>query len=221
MLAPRSYTPNPARPPATDPAAVARLTRTHSAPRSYYASSVATGGYHFFVQDDDSVQRQNAQVRRILDQTAQRRAADTGVGACLRWLPGSSEASDIKAHAEAGGGTKNFKLSKYEINGFEYASKTKATPPPEQNATPGHWVCEVNSVTGRFNPITGGAMNVWNESYREAEVRRYRSFAARDPMQAAGQVQPQVPITCHDIQGFVPVRKQEKMPNYAIIQRNL
>eukprot|EP00391_Amoebophrya_sp_Ameob2_P008871 CAMPEP_0178995774 /NCGR_PEP_ID=MMETSP0795-20121207/7996_1 /TAXON_ID=88552 /ORGANISM="Amoebophrya sp., Strain Ameob2" /LENGTH=308 /DNA_ID=CAMNT_0020688083 /DNA_START=190 /DNA_END=1112 /DNA_ORIENTATION=- len=69
---PRRIVPNPSNLPSAlvqPPKTYGRLTRTHSEPRSYHASAVGGGMYHFYVRSDDWIPRRNAQVARMETQT--------------------------------------------------------------------------------------------------------------------------------------------------------
>ncbi|CAD7940547.1 unnamed protein product [Amoebophrya sp. A120] len=112
-------------------------------------------------------------------------------------------------------------LCRYEINGAVLASRTKPVPPPEQDKNSGHWVTEVNANTGEFNPMTNLNLDRHLQQYRDMQKRQFRAGSSATGMPAAGQVQRKPVITCHDIQSFVPVRKEERMKNYHLIQRNL
>lgn len=43
------------------------------------------------------------------------------------------------------------KLTRYRINGKEYASSLQDTPAPEQNPKAPHWSCQVNETTNEFD----------------------------------------------------------------------
>ncbi|CAD7941901.1 unnamed protein product [Amoebophrya sp. A120] len=215
--------PNPATPVvgSNPPATYGRGdVRAHSEPRSYWASAFGTGNYHFRVVGDDWIQKRNGQVVRMTTQTEElkKNVAQSGVRSCLTW--DLSQRDKVKAGDPYVEPTKHQKLNNYDINGFIYASASKPVPPPEQNPNSGHWITEVNSTTGEFNVVNNLKPSPFNHSYREAEVKRFRSVNF-GKMPAAGQVQPAPIVTCYDIQSFVPVRKAERMPNYLRIKPNL
>mmetsp|Transcript_22286 Transcript_22286/g.56322 ORF Transcript_22286/g.56322 Transcript_22286/m.56322 type:complete len:232 (+) Transcript_22286:371-1066(+) len=220
---PRRIVPNPSNLPSAlvqPPKTYGRLTRTHSEPRSYHASAVGGGMYHFYVRSDDWIPRRNAQVARMETQTreSKQNTQAAGVKSVMTW--DLSRRDRVVAGEPFKELTKFGKLTSYDVNGFVYASSTKPVPPPEQNANPGHWVCEVNSTTGEFNVVNNAKPNPFNASYRAAEVARFRGNQfGQTP--AAGQVQPTPVVTCFDIPSFVPVRKTDRAPNYTRIKPNL
>ncbi|CAD7952588.1 unnamed protein product [Amoebophrya sp. A25] len=203
-----------------DPSWYGRGVRTHSEPRSYWASATGCGNYHFRIENDDWTARRNAQVARMEEQTRALKAQTDqfGVKSALVW--DTTRRDHIDPNVRFQSPTKHQKLTRYEVNSFIYASSTKPVPPPEQNGKTGHWVCEVNSTTGTFNVVNNLNPNPFNQRFREAEVDNFRAVqVGKTP--AAGQVQPQPVIACYDLPSFVPVRHPERMRNYNRVKPNL
>lgn len=191
-----------------------RRTRTHSEPRSYWAASVGTGGYHFRIHSDDWIHRRNQQVDRM----EQTQKGNAGARGRYNILHHSSDRDHLRV-GEIVEPRKDQKLTKYDVNGFAYASSVYGSPAPEQNPKPAHWVCQVNGITGQYNIVNNLEPNPFIKAYRDFEVGKFRAQNA-GKMTPAGSVQPKPVVTCHDMTSFVPVRKRT-FANYSLIKPNL
>lgn len=189
-----------------------RQTRTHSEPRSYWCSSFGTGNYHFRIHNDNWIQKRNQQIDIMTKQTNHSKEAKFN-------LVEHSEKRDRVAVGQVEEPGKHQKLTKYDVNGFVYASSVFNAPAPEQDPVPAHWVCQVNGPTNQYNIVNNLDPNPFIKAHREMECKKFRDYNA-GKLISAGSVQPKPVVTCHDLQSFVPVRKRI-FPNHSLMAPNL
>jgi len=85
------------------------------------------------------------------------------------------------------------KHTTYEINRKVFASSLAPTPlPPRSNSA--HWLCQVNSMTGKYNPITHLPLPSSEVEHRQVEVQRFWAKQESDRVPAAGATQPPFPV---------------------------
>jgi len=85
------------------------------------------------------------------------------------------------------------KHTTYEINRKVFASSLAPTPlPPRSNSA--HWLCQVNSMTGKYNPITHLPLSSSEVKHRQVEVQRFWAKQESDRVPAAGATQPPFPV---------------------------
>merc|ERR1712224_951189 len=98
----------------------------------------------------------------------------------------------------------------YEINGKRYPSGKRNTCPPEQSPA-SHWLCQVNGLTGRYNIVNNLPQDDNIVRQRNDELTRMRTERQGSFVRESGDVQPQQPITCHEMRKFVPVRQNKHL----------
>merc|ERR1712096_152160 len=87
----------------------------------------------------------------------------------------------------------------YDINGKVFELGKRTVPPPEQ-VNRSHWLCQVNSMTGKYNIVNNTFEDKFITRCRDEQLAKLREM--KEGANMAGDTQPQRPIACYKMRSF-------------------
>lgn len=180
--------------------------------RHLWGCSYGTAQYHFPMVDD-SIARHSRSLKKLEKLKEENRFGVTSTGhGPVSASYGTYCGYNILEHPEnltdkTGKFSYLKSLTSYEAQAKRMVAGVEMTPPPEQ-AVRTHWLCQVNSMTNRYNLITNRAPNVHIHAYRQKELDKSATFKAKDAEEIprAGDVQPTPVVSCKEgAYTFVPL----------------